>query len=105
MLVDTGKRIPWTFTGQTVSTAFSLPLEEILTRELKVTYEARRESLFRPVLPALEDPALQRHGRRGPPSISEAAGRLWLCGQQQCVPDLCWRICTERQIDLEPRQI
>ncbi|ATB32875.1 hypothetical protein [Melittangium boletus] len=62
MLVDTGKRLPWTFTGQTVSTAFSLPLEEILTRELKVTYEAGRESLFRPVLPALEDPALQRHG-------------------------------------------
>lgn len=33
------------------------------------------------------------------------ASRLWLCGQQQCVPLLYWRVCTESQIDLEPRQI
>ena len=61
MLVDTGKRITWTFIGQIVSTATVLPLDETLTRELKVMCEAEREALFRPVLLALEDPVLQRH--------------------------------------------
>lgn len=61
MLIETGRSIPWTFTGLTVSSAFSLPLEETMTRELKVTYAGERADFFRPVLPALEDPALQRH--------------------------------------------
>ena len=53
MLIETGRSIPWTFTAQLVSTAFVMPQDETVTRELKVTYEAERKSFFHPVVPAL----------------------------------------------------
>jgi hypothetical protein len=67
MLIDTGRRLGWTFLGLTLPSHQSVPNPEWLTRELRVFYSDEHEAerrragalTFQDALPALEDPRLR----------------------------------------------
>jgi len=66
MIIDTGRRLTWTFMGIALPSIHAVPIPEPLTRRLKVEYSDAREAertrgggpCFRDVLAALDDPRL-----------------------------------------------
>jgi hypothetical protein len=67
MLIDTGRRLGWTFLGLALPSIQAVPGPEWMTRELRVLYSDEHEAerrragalTFQDALSALEDPRLQ----------------------------------------------